>query len=46
MYEDEELRPYLVDPHNQTLIDFQYFVEKLKATGHEALILMNANQEE
>jgi hypothetical protein len=44
MYEDEELRPYLVDPHKQTLIDLQYFIEKLKAIGHEALILMDANQ--
>jgi hypothetical protein len=24
----------------------QYFVEKLKSTGHEALILMDANQAE
>jgi hypothetical protein len=28
------------------LIDLKYFVEKLKATGHEALILMDANQAE
>jgi hypothetical protein len=28
------------------LIDLQYFVEKFKATGHEALILMDANQAE
>jgi hypothetical protein len=40
------LRPYLVDPHKQTLIDLQYFVEKLKATRHKALILMDANQAE
>jgi hypothetical protein len=46
MYEYEELRTYLVDPHKQNLIDLQYFVEKLKATGHEALILMDANQAE
>jgi hypothetical protein len=46
MYEDEEVRPYLVDPHKQTLIDVRYFVEKLKSTGHEALILMDANQAE
>jgi hypothetical protein len=46
MYEDEHMRPYLVDPHKQTLIDFQYFVEKLKAHGHEVLILMDANQAE
>jgi hypothetical protein len=44
MYEDEELRPYLVDPHEQTLDYLQYFVEKLKANGHEVLILMDANQ--
>jgi hypothetical protein len=46
MYEDEELRPYLVDPHKQTLIDLQYFLEKLKAKDHEVLILMDANQAE
>jgi hypothetical protein len=46
MYEDEELRTYLVDPHKQTLIDLQYHVEKLKADGHEIVILMDANQAE
>jgi hypothetical protein len=35
-----------VDPHKQTFIDLQYFVEKLKATGHEVLILMDAKQAE
>jgi hypothetical protein len=35
-----------VDPHKKTLIDLQYFVEKLKGTGHKALILMDANQAE
>jgi hypothetical protein len=33
-----------VDPHKQKLIDFQYFVEKLKAIGYEVLILMDTNQ--
>jgi hypothetical protein len=46
MYEDEEMRPYLVDPHKQTLIDLQYHVEKLKADSHEVLIFMDANQAE
>jgi hypothetical protein len=46
MYEDEELRPYLVDSHKQTLIDIQYHVEKLKEDGHEVLILMDDNQAE
>jgi hypothetical protein len=44
MYEDEELRPYIVDPHNQTIIDLQYHVEKLKADGHEVLIFMDSNE--
>jgi hypothetical protein len=46
MYEDEELRPYIVDPHKQTLIDLQYYVEKLKTDGHEVLIFTDANQAE
>jgi hypothetical protein len=35
-----------VDPHKQTLIDLQHFVEKIKATEHEVLILMDAYQAE
>jgi hypothetical protein len=35
-----------VDQQKQTLIDLQYFIEKLKATGHKVLILMDANQAE
>jgi hypothetical protein len=46
MYEDEELRPYIVDPHKQTLIDLQYHVEFLKSNGHEVLILIDDNQAE
>jgi hypothetical protein len=42
MYEDEELRPYIVDPHKQTLIDLQYHMKKLKTDGHEVLIFMDA----
>jgi hypothetical protein len=46
LYEDEELRPYLVDPHEQTRIDLQYHVENLKSDGYEVLIFMDANQAE
>jgi hypothetical protein len=46
MYEDEELRPYIVDPHKKTLIDLQYHVKKLKTYGHEVMIFMDANQAE
>jgi hypothetical protein len=35
-----------VDPHKQTFIDLQYLVDKFKGTGHEATILMDANQAE
>jgi hypothetical protein len=46
MYEDEELRPHLVDSQKQTLIGLQYHVEKLKKGGHEVLIFMDANKAE
>jgi hypothetical protein len=46
MYEDEEVRPYIVDPHKQTLTDLKYHVKKLKRDGHEVLIFMDANQAE
>jgi hypothetical protein len=46
MYKDQELWPFLFDPHKQTLIDLQYFVEERKENGHEVLILMNENQAE
>jgi hypothetical protein len=44
LYEDKDLRPFLVDPRKQTIIDLQYFVDKLKANGHKVLILMDTNQ--
>jgi hypothetical protein len=46
MYEDEELRPYIVYPHKQTIIDLQYYVEKLKTDVHKVFIFMDANQAE
>jgi hypothetical protein len=46
MYEDEELRSYIVDPHKQTIIDLQYHVEKLKTDGQKVMIFMDANQGE
>jgi hypothetical protein len=44
VYEDEELRPFLVNLHKQILIYLQYFVEKVKANGQEVLKLMDDNQ--
>jgi hypothetical protein len=45
-YEDEELRPFLLSPHRQTLIDLEYFVKDLKDANQEVLIFMDANENE
>jgi hypothetical protein len=45
-YADEELRPYVLDPHKQTLIDLQYFVQELLQGGDEDILFMDANQDE
>jgi hypothetical protein len=43
-YADEELRPYLLDPHKQTLIYLQYFVQELQQGGDEVILFLDANQ--
>jgi hypothetical protein len=47
-YADEELRPLLVDPYKQTLIDLQYFVQELQYQDlqHEVIVMIDANQYE
>jgi hypothetical protein len=45
-YADEELRPYVLDPHKQTLIDLQYFVQELQQGGDEVILFLDANQDE
>jgi hypothetical protein len=45
-YEDEELRPFLLIPHRQTLIDLEYLVKDLKDANHDVLIFMDANENE
>jgi hypothetical protein len=45
-HEDEELRPFLLSPHRQTLTDMEYFVKDLKDANHEVLIFMDANENE
>jgi hypothetical protein len=45
-YADEELRPYLLDPHKQTLIDLQYFVQELQQGGDEVILFLDANKDE
>jgi hypothetical protein len=44
MYEDEELRPFLVDPHKKTIIDLKCFMVDLKLKGCAFLVLTDANQ--
>jgi hypothetical protein len=45
-YSDEELRPYVLDPHKQTRIDLQYFVQELLQGGDEVILFLDANQDE
>jgi hypothetical protein len=45
-YEDEELRPFLLSPHRQSLIDLEYLVKDVKDANHEVLIFMDANENE
>jgi hypothetical protein len=47
-YVDEELRPFLVDPCKQTLINLQYFIQELqlKDLQHEVIVMIDANQDE
>jgi hypothetical protein len=45
-YADNELRPYVVDPHKQTLIDLQYSVQGLQQDGEGEILFLDANQDE
>jgi hypothetical protein len=45
-YANEELRPYALDLHKQTLIDLQYFVQELQQGGDEVILFLDANQDE
>jgi hypothetical protein len=37
--------PYVLDPHKQTLIDLQYFVQKLQQEGDEVILFLDVNQD-
>jgi hypothetical protein len=45
-YADEELIYYVLDPHKQTLIDLQYFVQELQQGGYEVILFLDSNQDE
>jgi hypothetical protein len=45
-YAGEELRPYVLDPHKETLIDLQYFVQELLQGGDEVILFLDANRDE
>jgi hypothetical protein len=45
-YADEELIPYVLDPHEQTLIDLQYVVQELLQGGDEVILFLDANKDE
>jgi hypothetical protein len=46
MYADEELRPFMMNPHHQTMIDIQYFEKDLQEKGHDIIVMIDANQPE
>jgi hypothetical protein len=45
-YADDELRPYVLNPHKQTLIDLQHFVQELQQEGDDVILFLDANQDE
>jgi hypothetical protein len=45
-YAYDELRPYVLDPNKQTLIDLQCFVQELQQEGDEVILFLDANQDE
>jgi hypothetical protein len=44
-YADEELRPYVLDPHKQTFIDLQYFVQEIKQEGEKVVLFLDSNKD-
>jgi hypothetical protein len=40
------MRPYVLDPNNQILIDLQYFVQELLQGGDEVILFLESNQDE
>jgi hypothetical protein len=43
-YEDDTARVGKIDPHKQTLVDLEYFVNELRNKGHNVAILIDANE--
>jgi hypothetical protein len=44
-YADEELISVIIDPHRQTIIDLEHFVQELKDKGHHVLIFIDASED-
>jgi hypothetical protein len=44
-YADEELRPFIIDPHSQTIIDLEHFVQELKDKGDHVVIFIDTNED-
>jgi hypothetical protein len=44
-YEDEELKIFLLDPHRQTMIDLEYFIQELRDKGHHVMTSIEANED-
>jgi hypothetical protein len=44
-YENEELQPFFLDPHRQTMIDLEYCIQKLRDKGHRMMTFIDANED-
>jgi hypothetical protein len=45
-YSDEELRPFIIDPHRQTIIDMEHFLQEPKDKRHHILMFIDAKEDE
>jgi hypothetical protein len=44
IYADDELRPCILDPRKQTLIDVHFFFQEYQQEGEKEIIFLDANQ--
>jgi hypothetical protein len=45
-YADEDIRPFIIDPHRQTIIDLENFVQEMKDKENHIIIFIDANEDE
>jgi hypothetical protein len=45
-YTEKEVRPFIIDPHRQTITNLEHFLQELKDKVHHVLIFIDANEVE